>query len=112
MEEYWAQSSEAGSTCQQFSEDSWTYNSSSPIQSSVDNFDSPGCMIQSNYDFQNRNAYMNYEDKFFAYNQANYASSSEKAEMFEDSCSEGEVQTLCTTGQEENSKSAVTKGGM
>ena len=39
-----------------------------------------------------------------------------KPEMSEDSCSEGEVQTLCKTGQEVNcslnSKSASTKGGM
>ena len=117
MEEYWSHSSEAESSCHQFSEDSWTYNSSSPIQNSADTFDITSCMAQSNYDFQNTS----YQDRFYVYNQAYYANSfsseiEEKTEMFEDSGSEVEVRTLYKTAQEENgncdSKSAPIKGGM
>ena len=117
MEEYWSQSSEAESSCHQFSEDSWIYNSSSPIQNSADTFDITSCMAQSNHDFQNTS----YQDRFYVYNQAYYANSflseiEEKTEMFEDSGSEVEVQTTYKTGQEENanskSKSAPIKGGM
>ena len=112
MEEYWSHLSESGS-----SEDCWTYNSSSPIQSSCLTFDSNFCKIQSSYNFQNTH----YQDGFYAYNDIYYTSNSsskieEKPEISEDSCSEGEVQTLCKTGQEVNcslnSKSASTKGGM
>ena len=117
MEEYWSQSSESGSSCHQFSEDSWMYNSSSPIQNSYVNFDNNVCMIQSSHNSQNTK----YQDIFYTYNQAFYASSSsseieEKPEMSEDSCSEVEVPMLYKTGQEVNhnlnSKSASTKGGM
>ena len=117
MEEYWSQSSESGSSCHQFSEDSWIYNSSSPIQNSYVNFDNNFCMNQSSHNIQNTN----YQDLFHTYNQAFYASSSsseieEKPEMSEDSCSEVEVPMLYKTGQEVNhnlnSKSASTKGGM
>ena len=100
MEEYWSHSSEAESSCHQFSEDSWTYNSSSPIQNSADTFDITSCMAQSNYDFQNKS----YQDRFHVYNQAYYANSfsseiEEKTEMFEDSGSKVEVQSKCKTGR-------------
>ena len=117
MEEYWSQSSELASSCHQFSEDSWTYNSSSPIQNSYITFDNNFCMIQPSHNSQNTN----YQDRCYAYNQAFYASSSsseieEKPEMSEDSCSEVEVPMLYKTGQEVNhnlnSKSASIKGGM
>ena len=117
MEEYWSQSSELASSCHQFSEDSWMYNSSSPIQNSYITFDNNFCMIQPSYNIQNTN----YQDRCYAYNQAFYASSSsseieEKPEMSEDNCSEGEVRSLCKPGQKVNhnfnSKSASAKGGM
>ena len=103
MEEYWSQSSESGSSCHQFSEDSWMYNSSSPIQNSYITFDKNFCMIQPSHNSQNTN----YQDRCYAYNQAFYASSSsseieEKPEISEDSSSEGEVRILCKTGQEVN----------
>ena len=74
-------------------------------------------MIQPSHNIQNTN----YQDRCYAYNQAFYASSSsseieEKPEMSEDSCSEGEVWSLCISGQKVNHnfnlKSASTKGGM
>ena len=117
MEEYWSKSSELVSSCHQFSEDSWTYNSSSPNQNPYLTFDNNFCMIQPSYNIQNTN----YQDRFYAYNQDFYASSSsseieEKPEMSEDSCSEVEVPMLYKTGQEVNhnlnSKSASIKGGM
>ena len=60
-------------------------------------------MIQSSHNSQNTS----YQDRFYTYNQAFYASSSsseieEKPEMSEDSCSEMEVPMLYKTGQEVN----------
>ena len=74
-------------------------------------------MIQPSYNIQ----IINYQDSFYAYNQAFYASTStseveEKTEMSEDSCSVGEVWSLCKSSKKVNHnfnlKSASTKGGM